>query len=79
MYAKISVALATIVAITSGAFAAQTPHSTNITFDGRYVGANADAGVQGKSDVYYSNSLGRQSVANPDRDFSIENLSSHAN
>ena len=79
MYAKISVALATIVAITSGAFAAQTPHSKNTAFDGTYIGVNADAGVQAKNDVYYSNSMGRQSVANPDRDFSIENLSSHAN
>jgi len=79
MYAKISVALATIVAITSGAFAAQKPHSISTAFDGTYVGAYADAGVRAKNDVYYSNSLGRQSVANPDRDFSIENLSSHAN
>jgi hypothetical protein len=29
------------------------------------------------SDVYSSDSLGRQSFANPDRDFSIENLRSH--
>jgi hypothetical protein len=31
-----------------------------------------------KTDVYSSESLGRQSFPNPDRDFSIENLSSHA-
>jgi hypothetical protein len=30
-----------------------------------------------KTDVYSSESLGRQSFPNPDRDFSIENLSSH--
>jgi hypothetical protein len=29
------------------------------------------------SDVYSSDSLGRQSFPNPDRDFSIENLRSH--
>jgi hypothetical protein len=31
-----------------------------------------------RTDVYSSESLGRQSFPNPDRDFSIENLSSHA-
>jgi hypothetical protein len=31
-----------------------------------------------ETDVYSSESLGRQSFPNPDRDFSIENLSSHA-
>jgi hypothetical protein len=31
-----------------------------------------------KTDVYSSESLGHQSFPNPDRDFSIENLSSHA-
>lgn len=30
-------------------------------------------------DVYFSDSLGRQPFPNPDRDFSIENLRSHAN
>jgi hypothetical protein len=30
------------------------------------------------SNVYQSESLGHQSYPNPDRDFSIENLSSHA-
>ena len=30
------------------------------------------------SNVYQSESLGHQSYSNPDRDFSIENLSSHA-
>jgi hypothetical protein len=30
------------------------------------------------SNVYESDSLGHQSFPNPDRDFSIENLSSHA-
>jgi hypothetical protein len=30
------------------------------------------------SDTYESKSLGHQSFPNPDRDFSIENLSSHA-
>lgn len=30
-----------------------------------------------RSDVYSSNSLGRQPFPNPDRDYSIENLSSH--
>jgi hypothetical protein len=30
-----------------------------------------------RTDVYSSESLGRQSFPNPDRDFSIENLSSH--
>ena len=30
------------------------------------------------TDVYSSESLGHQSFPNPDRDFSIENLSSHA-
>ena len=30
------------------------------------------------SNVYQSDSLGHQSYPNPDRDFSIENLSSHA-
>jgi hypothetical protein len=29
------------------------------------------------TDVYFSDSLGRQSFPNPDRDFSIENLRSH--
>jgi hypothetical protein len=79
MFAKTSVALAIIVAITSGALAAPKLHSTNTAFDGTYVGTNADAGLRAKNDVNYSNSLGRQSFANPDRDFSIENLSSHAN
>jgi len=32
-----------------------------------------------RNDIYYSDSLGRQPFANPDRDFSIENLQSHAN
>jgi hypothetical protein len=31
-----------------------------------------------RTDVYSSESLGHQSFPNPDRDFSIENLSSHA-
>jgi hypothetical protein len=31
-----------------------------------------------RTDVYSSESIGRQSFPNPDRDFSIENLSSHA-
>ena len=31
-----------------------------------------------RDDVYSSDSLGRQSFPNPDRDFSIENLRSHA-
>ena len=30
------------------------------------------------SDIYPSDSMGHQSYPNPDRDFSIENLSSHA-
>jgi len=30
-----------------------------------------------RGDVYFSDSLGHQSFRNPDRDFSIENLSSH--
>jgi hypothetical protein len=30
------------------------------------------------SNLYQSDSLGHQSYPNPDRDFSIENLSSHA-
>ena len=30
-----------------------------------------------RSDTYQSDSLGHQSFPNPDRDFSIENLSSH--
>ena len=33
----------------------------------------------GRRDVYSSDSLGRQPFPNPDRDFSIENLTSHAN
>jgi hypothetical protein len=32
-----------------------------------------------RSNVYQSDSLGNQSAPNPDRDFSIENLRSHAN
>ncbi len=32
-----------------------------------------------RSNIYESYSLGRQSFPNPDRDFSIENLRSHAN
>ena len=32
-----------------------------------------------RSNVYQSDSLGHQSYPNPDRDFGIENLSSHAN
>jgi len=31
-----------------------------------------------RDDVYFSDSLGHQSFPNPDRDFSIENLRSHA-
>jgi hypothetical protein len=31
-----------------------------------------------QSNVFESESLGHQSFSNPDRDFSIENLSSHA-
>jgi hypothetical protein len=31
-----------------------------------------------RSNIYDSESLGHQSFPNPDRDFSIENLSSHA-
>ncbi len=31
-----------------------------------------------RGDIYQSDSLGHQSYPNPDRDFSIENLSSHA-
>ena len=32
-----------------------------------------------RSNIYQSDSLGHQSSPNPDRDFSIENLRSHAN
>ena len=32
-----------------------------------------------RSNIYHSDSLGHQSYPNPDRDFSIENLSSHPN
>jgi hypothetical protein len=32
-----------------------------------------------RGNIYYSDSLGHQSYPNPDRDFSIENLRSHAN
>jgi hypothetical protein len=32
-----------------------------------------------RSNIYQSDSLGHQSSPNPDRDFSIENLGSHAN
>jgi hypothetical protein len=32
-----------------------------------------------RSNIYQSDSLGYQSSPNPDRDFSIENLGSHAN
>jgi hypothetical protein len=32
-----------------------------------------------RSSIYQSDSLGHQSSPNPDRDFSIENLRSHAN
>ena len=32
-----------------------------------------------RSNIYQSDSLGYQSYPNPNRDFSIENLSSHAN
>jgi len=36
------------------------------------------AGHVDRSNIYESDSLGHQSFPNPDRDFSIENLSSHA-
>ncbi len=32
-----------------------------------------------RTNIYQSDSLGHQSQPNPDRDFSIENLRSHAN
>jgi hypothetical protein len=32
-----------------------------------------------RSDIYQSDSLGKQSYPNPNRDFGIENLRSHAN
>ena len=50
MLTKTSIALAIIVAITSGAFAAEKRHSTNPAFDvfsnGKYVGSDPDARIR---------------------------------
>jgi hypothetical protein len=35
--------------------------------------------ITDRSNIYQSDSLGYQSYPNPNRDFSIENLGSHAN
>ena|SRR5216683_3311476 len=92
MSTKTNIAVAVAIAalfLTANEASAQPQHRgdrhTNVrhlprAFQGTYGYVPRQAPQNGPtSDVYSSYSQGRQSYPNPDRDFSIENLRSHAN